>query len=437
VLCDKGWKAIWDKLLASPHPNVQSSINVWSPPESGIRERIDEVHKKYPQGYEAKNSEKKKGTALWDEAEMALEKYQRIQRAKRKLLVVLMWISILQKSQKKVLEKKAKIEIGEDENSHPKSKVTIGETTTFVCRAESNDGENNTDCDDSAGDIVTIESLLSSSSNTLTKTQSPAPRQTLDVFDCQPSINTSNRRAMRRHTSAGLSINPKDFQFEEMPSFILKEYGGAGLFEAPARPSSAAKLSFKSAVNKVIKARRFINNLAQSPNTDTEVNLKLDHVPAEWDRLDKDAKETLAKKLSFKSVSSWDFNPLAIAELCNGAPLLFIGWAIFGSPHAQRAMAKDIGLALVEEDGYDFVNEFQIKIPVLCNFLRLTESNYLPNPYHNSTHASDVLATTNAIFQLGGNRFAESSLHVFSLLVAAVVHDVKHPGEFILLSTPP
>jgi hypothetical protein len=420
-------------LLASKHPNVESSINVWCPPESGIRERIEEVHKKYPQGYEAKNSEKKKGTALWDAAEMELEKYQRIQKAKRKLLVVLMWISILQKSQKRVLEKNnANVEIADDENSPPKTKVTIGETRTFIRGDESkaDDGENDTDSDDddSASDVAAIESLLSGC-NSLTKSQSSTLRQTLDLFDHPSPIATSQRRAMRRHTSAGLTINPKDFQFEDMPSFILKEYGGAGLFEKPARPSSSAKLSFKSAVNKVIKARRFIN-LAQSLDTDTEViNLKLNHLPAEWERLSKDAKATLAKKLSFKSLASWDFDALEIAELCNGAPLLFIGWAILGSPHAQRAMAEDVGLAVVEEDDYDFVNEFQIKLPVLCSFLRLTESNYPPNPYHNSTHAADVLATTNAIFQLGGIRFAESNLHVLSLLVAAVIHDVKHPGE--------
>ena len=104
MLCDQGWKAIWDKLLASSHPNVESSINVWCPLNSGIRERIEEVCRKYPQGYKVRGL-KKKGTTLWDEAEMALERFQRIQRAKRKLLVVLLWISILQKSQRKVQER--------------------------------------------------------------------------------------------------------------------------------------------------------------------------------------------------------------------------------------------------------------------------------------------------------------------------------------------
>ena len=422
VLCDKGWKAIWDKLLASQHPNVESSINVWCPPESGIRERIEAVHKKYPQGYHASAAveKKKKGTALWDEAEMALEKYQRIQRAKRKLLVVLMWISILQKSQKKVQEKKAMLE--------SKSRVTIGETTTFVCDDESKafGDDSDSSSDDSEADLTAIQSLLDGS-NKLTKTQSTALRRTLEMFD-RPTPITPHRRAARRHTSSCLTINPKDF--EEMPSFILKEYGGAELFEQPVRPSSAARLSFKSAVQKVIRARRFID-AAQSFGSEGEGNLNLDYLPPEWERLSRESREILAQKLSFKSISNWHFNALEIADLSNGAPLLFVGWAILGSPHAQRSMASDLGLAVddAQEDGYDFVNEFQVKLPVLCSFLRLTESNYLPNPYHNSTHAADVLATTNSIFQLGGNRFAETQLHMFSLLIAAAVHDVKHPGE--------
>ena len=113
MLCDQGWKAIWDKLLASSHPNVESSINVWCPPNSGIRERIEEVCRKYPQGYKVqdgqkKNEKKAPDAPHLDEADFALESYYRVQRAKRKLLVVLLWISILQKSQRKVQEKKMK-----------------------------------------------------------------------------------------------------------------------------------------------------------------------------------------------------------------------------------------------------------------------------------------------------------------------------------------
>ena len=437
MLCDKGWKAIWDKLLASSHPNVQSSINVWCPPDSGIRERIEAVYEKYPRGYEAK-SEKKVGTTLWDEAEMELEKYQRIQRAKRKFLVVLMWISILQKSQKKVLEKKA------NENSIDslsKNRMRIGEVTTFSSEknifAHKNKNPNGQttipeDTDSSCDSAYTLsddEAIKNFSEKT--SCSSRHIRSSTDASPLRPPTNTySNTRMLRRHTSIGVHMDVKDYQ--DVPSFILEEYGGVDMFGKSTRKPGNAKVDFKAAVNKVIAARRFMNLV----DTDADIsvcNLKVDHLPPEWKRLDQATKETLAKKLSFKSLSSWDFNALEIAELCDDAPLLFIGWAILGSPHAQRNMARDAGFNFNEEgeegEGYDFAEEFQVKLPVLCAFLRLTESNYNPNPYHNSTHAADVLATTNSILQLGGKNFAESNLHMFSLLVAAIIHDVQHPGE--------
>ena len=106
VLCDQGWKALWDKLIGSTHPNVQLSINAWYPPGSDLRERIENIHEKYPQGFQSDLSGRKKGTQAWDEAEIALDRYQRIQRAKRELWCVLCWISIVQESQKRVKARK-------------------------------------------------------------------------------------------------------------------------------------------------------------------------------------------------------------------------------------------------------------------------------------------------------------------------------------------
>ena len=87
VLCNSGWKAIWDKLTNSNQPYVQLSINAWYPSGSGLIERIEDVHRKYPEGFNNDQSAGEKGTQAWDEAELALEKYKRIQRAKQKLRV--------------------------------------------------------------------------------------------------------------------------------------------------------------------------------------------------------------------------------------------------------------------------------------------------------------------------------------------------------------
>jgi len=51
ILCDPGWKKIYDDLLASDALYADLSKDVWFPPYSGIRERIDEIHKKHPNGF--------------------------------------------------------------------------------------------------------------------------------------------------------------------------------------------------------------------------------------------------------------------------------------------------------------------------------------------------------------------------------------------------
>ncbi len=46
ILCDEGWKDLYDKLLASEAPNVQDAMNVWYPAD--VRERIAAISSKYP-----------------------------------------------------------------------------------------------------------------------------------------------------------------------------------------------------------------------------------------------------------------------------------------------------------------------------------------------------------------------------------------------------
>jgi hypothetical protein len=55
-MCDPGWKRVHGKLLASNHPNVQDSINCWLPPESGLREQIEEISARHPDGFKVKKA---------------------------------------------------------------------------------------------------------------------------------------------------------------------------------------------------------------------------------------------------------------------------------------------------------------------------------------------------------------------------------------------
>eukprot|EP00978_Attheya_sp_CCMP212_P004684 scaffold10243_cov62-Attheya_sp.AAC.2 len=75
VLCDDGWKKVYDKLLASQFKNVQSSIDCWYPPNSGVRERIEDVYSRHPQGFQRAaggDDTEFEGTEAMDLAELEL-----------------------------------------------------------------------------------------------------------------------------------------------------------------------------------------------------------------------------------------------------------------------------------------------------------------------------------------------------------------------------
>ena len=171
-----------------------------------------------------------------------------------------------------------------------------------------------------------------------------------------------------------------------------------------------------------------------------------------------------------------------------GCPIVLIGWAIFASPYAQLAMAKNVedeelakvardaivkiakttkgcmarGLVSVDEDqaqsesseeseeegqqgipnklnlewdgGYFFVDEFKISSRAIVTFLRRVETEYSTrdkNPYHSNVHGSDVIQSTHALLQLGGQDLAlvYPPLEVYSILLAATLHDIRHPGQ--------
>lgn len=231
-----------------------------------------------------------------------------------------------------------------------------------------------------------------------------------------------------------------------------------------------AKDVFKSAARRVMMASAFLRQAS------ADVADPARYVPREWKSLSPASKRRVQRVLTWENVTRWDFDVLELADLgCD--PLLFVGWAVLGSPYAQMSMASRVAAlppdrqmrrnsmpsvpgrgstrsSLVmrqqsedvmatdgkddeEEDpeeeklgeGYDFITQFNFSPKILCNFLRSMESEYdSKNPYHNATHAADIVQATHAILQMGGKRFAPCDLDVFALLISAVIHDVGHPG---------
>lgn len=47
ILCDTGWKKVYDKVLESDNMDIQNSLKSWFPPESGITEDIERIWNEY------------------------------------------------------------------------------------------------------------------------------------------------------------------------------------------------------------------------------------------------------------------------------------------------------------------------------------------------------------------------------------------------------
>jgi hypothetical protein len=130
IMCDFGWKEVYDKLMASNRTNVQDSLKVWYPPESGIREKIEVIHQRHPEGFmrglgraQSHRFEEMDGTAAMDLAEQELKYYLTLQRAKRKLRGYLLWSRILTDKRKERAARFAK----EEEEAKQKAENAIRE----------------------------------------------------------------------------------------------------------------------------------------------------------------------------------------------------------------------------------------------------------------------------------------------------------------------
>lgn len=218
--------------------------------------------------------------------------------------------------------------------------------------------------------------------------------------------------------------------------YIVTEYGGLQFNTAK---SLVTKLKVATEAITFVRAM----NMSIVRKGETEKDPPGLFFPPEWGMLKPEAKRKLAKMLSLESLGKWSsFNMFDVAEACGGKPLLFVGWAILASPFAQTSMAHDPdvrgdGSASDSDDeyefdtGYNFTAAFAVHPRIICNFLRSIESDYKPKsevPYHNSTHAADVMQATHCFLSMGAAGYSSSPVEKFSLLVAAAVHDVGHPG---------
>jgi hypothetical protein len=158
-----------------------------------------------------------------------------------------------------------------------------------------------------------------------------------------------------------------------------------------------------------------------------------DYLLPEFEALPEADKKAVYEMLSWSNLKEWDFNVFELESMTGGNPLLFVGWAVMGSPYSQYAMATACGLDVMLPDlpGYNFVDS-TLKIPmhILCDYLRVIQDDYVSsNPYHNEIHAADVVQTLHALIQMMDGVCEITDEQSFAALLAASVHDVKHPGK--------
>ncbi|KAG2490631.1 hypothetical protein HYH03_011022 [Edaphochlamys debaryana] len=121
------------------------------------------------------------------------------------------------------------------------------------------------------------------------------------------------------------------------------------------------------------------------------------------------------------AADDWQFNTLRLQEVTQG--------------HALSVL----GFFLIQRSGV--IKGHHLSPLKLARLLRAVEAGYLDNPYHNATHAADVLQTLHVIIHA-------TQLHVHYLdplgllaaYYAAIVHDYAHPGltsDFLVATSDP
>ncbi|KAG2451384.1 hypothetical protein HYH02_003986 [Chlamydomonas schloesseri] len=117
----------------------------------------------------------------------------------------------------------------------------------------------------------------------------------------------------------------------------------------------------------------------------------------------------------------WKYDTWHLAEVTKG--------------HALSCLA----FYLLHREG--LVSQFRIEPTKLARLLRTIEQGYADNPYHNSTHAADVLQTFHVLLRGAGlTTHYLDRVGLLAAYFAAVVHDHGHPGltaDFLIATSDP
>jgi len=109
-------------------------------------------------------------------------------------------------------------------------------------------------------------------------------------------------------------------------------------------------------------------------------------------------------------MGSWNIDIFKVYKLSNKEPLVAVMW--YTLKH------------------YNLINVLKLNVTKVLAFVREIERGYPDNPYHCSTHGADVVQGVFWFIEtaLLKNTLRLSPLEIYSMLIAAAVHDYLHPG---------
>ncbi|XP_077534475.1 high affinity cAMP-specific and IBMX-insensitive 3',5'-cyclic phosphodiesterase 8B-like [Haemaphysalis longicornis] len=105
----------------------------------------------------------------------------------------------------------------------------------------------------------------------------------------------------------------------------------------------------------------------------------------------------------------WEFDIIELETLTVRRPLVWLGLSLFSKLGVHTSLECDDA--------------------TIRSWLQLVESHYLDNPYHNSTHAGDVMQATAYFLLKLRKKDIFDPLDEAICMVSAAVHDIDHPGK--------
>ncbi|KAG2787629.1 hypothetical protein PC129_g11760 [Phytophthora cactorum] len=108
----------------------------------------------------------------------------------------------------------------------------------------------------------------------------------------------------------------------------------------------------------------------------------------------------------------WSVDTFEVARLTNNKPISFITYIAF--------------------EQHNLFDLCSVNKGTLANFLYFLDIGYHRNPYHNNCHAADVVSSVEYLISVMDNGYLQDLLtyqEVFAAIVAAAIHDFRHPGK--------